>query len=57
MERMQTGSRKISLAVLGVGVNGHLGFNEPASTLRAKTHVAELDEETWIWRGGNIERT
>ncbi|HEV2126224.1 MAG TPA: glucosamine-6-phosphate deaminase [Chloroflexota bacterium] len=37
----------IDLAVLGVGVNGHLGFNEPADQLRANTHVAELDEETW----------
>ncbi len=37
----------IDLAVLGVGVNGHLGFNEPGDTLIAATHVAELSEETW----------
>lgn len=37
----------IDLAVLGVGVNGHLGFNEPAESLTANTHVATLSEETW----------
>jgi glucosamine-6-phosphate deaminase len=37
----------LDLAVLGVGVNGHLGFNEPATVLTARTHVAELTPETW----------
>lgn len=37
----------IDLAVLGIGVNGHLGFNEPAPSLTARTHVAELALETW----------
>jgi glucosamine-6-phosphate deaminase len=37
----------IDLAVLGVGTNGHLGFNEPAPALVAPTHVAELTEQTW----------
>ena len=37
----------IDLAVLGVGVNGHVGFNEPDTELRAATHVAELALETW----------
>jgi glucosamine-6-phosphate deaminase len=37
----------IDLAVLGVGLNGHLGFNEPASELIARTHVATLAPETW----------
>jgi glucosamine-6-phosphate deaminase len=37
----------IDLAVLGVGVNGHLGFNEPGPALTARTHVAELLPETW----------
>lgn len=36
----------IDLAVLGVGANGHLGFNEPGSELLAATHLAELSEET-----------
>jgi glucosamine-6-phosphate deaminase len=37
----------IDLAVLGVGTNGHLGFNEPGAALTAGTHVAELSEGTW----------
>ncbi len=37
----------IDLAVLGVGTNGHLGFNEPGESLVGPTHVAEITEETW----------
>ncbi len=37
----------IDLAVLGIGTNGHLGFNEPGSALTAATHLAELSESTW----------
>lgn len=36
----------ISLTLLGVGVNGHLGFNEPGSALDARAHVVELTEST-----------
>jgi glucosamine-6-phosphate deaminase len=46
-ERAVDGAGGIDLAVLGVGVNGHLGFNEPGESLTAATHVAELAEETW----------
>ncbi|HXI17864.1 MAG TPA: glucosamine-6-phosphate deaminase [Chloroflexota bacterium] len=38
----------IDLAVVGVGVNGHLGFNEPATALSGVTHVADLAPETWL---------
>ena len=34
----------IDLCVLGLGINGHLGFNEPAATLQAHAHVAQLSE-------------
>lgn len=37
----------IDLAVLGVGVNGHLGFNEPGVELSGPAHVATLAQETW----------
>lgn len=37
----------VDLAVLGIGTNGHIGFNEPAQELIAPTHVATLTEETW----------
>lgn len=34
----------IDVAVLGLGVNGHLGFNEPAAALQPHAHVAELSQ-------------
>lgn len=34
----------IDVNVLGVGLNGHLGFNEPADALQPGPHVATLSE-------------
>lgn len=36
----------LDLVVLGVGGNGHLGFNEPADALEAGTHRVRLRPET-----------
>jgi galactosamine-6-phosphate isomerase len=36
----------IDLCILGIGLNGHLAFNEPASYLQPFCHVAELSEMT-----------
>jgi glucosamine-6-phosphate deaminase len=36
----------IDLQVLGVGRNGHIGFNEPDISLKARTHVIELTQDT-----------
>jgi len=36
----------IDLMILGIGRNGHIGFNEPAKSLAAKTHKVELAQET-----------
>ena len=36
----------IDLQVLGIGPNGHIGFNEPAEKLNVKTHQVDLAEET-----------
>jgi glucosamine-6-phosphate deaminase len=36
----------IDLQVLGIGRNGHLGFNEPSSPLASRTRVASLAEWT-----------
>ena len=36
----------IDLCVLGLGVNGHLAMNEPASTLQPRCHVATLSATT-----------
>ena len=34
----------IDLQILGIGANGHIGFNEPADGLCAQTHIAELEQ-------------
>lgn len=36
----------IDLQVLGIGKNGHIGFNEPDVKFEAKTHLVRLDEDT-----------
>jgi glucosamine-6-phosphate deaminase len=36
----------IDLQILGIGTNGHIGFNEPAPALQARTHRVTLRPET-----------
>ncbi len=36
----------IDLQILGIGRNGHIGFNEPDSKLMLDTHVTDLTEDT-----------
>jgi glucosamine-6-phosphate isomerase len=36
----------IDLSLLGVGVNGHIGFNEPFASLESEAHIVDLDETT-----------
>lgn len=36
----------IDLQLLGIGNNGHIGFNEPSSFLYRGTHITDLTEET-----------
>jgi len=36
----------IDLQVLGIGGNGHIGFNEPGDQLRVHTHLVDLTEDT-----------
>jgi glucosamine-6-phosphate deaminase len=36
----------LDLAILGLGTNGHIGFNEPGSDWSAQTHVVSLSHET-----------
>ncbi len=43
----------IDLQILGIGANGHIGFNEPADGLCAATHIAELERES---RSANAQR-
>ncbi|GMA62704.1 glucosamine-6-phosphate deaminase [Alicyclobacillus fastidiosus] len=39
-------SNPIDLQLLGIGVNGHIGFNEPANSLKSNTHIVQLTEDT-----------
>lgn len=36
----------VDIAILGIGVNGHIGLNEPADYLRSGCHVADLAPTT-----------
>lgn len=36
----------IDLQLLGIGVDGHIGFNEPDDVFVAATHLVDLDEST-----------
>jgi len=36
----------IDLQILGIGPNGHIGFNEPGSSLRSRTRIKRLSEAT-----------
>jgi glucosamine-6-phosphate deaminase len=36
----------IDIQILGLGTNGHIGFNEPARELQARTHRVRLKPET-----------
>lgn len=36
----------IDFQLLGIGVNGHIGFNEPDVKFEAQTHLVALDQET-----------
>jgi glucosamine-6-phosphate deaminase len=36
----------IDLQILGIGTNGHIGFNEPGSTINSHTRLVTLDNST-----------
>ncbi|PZX65938.1 glucosamine-6-phosphate deaminase [Hydrotalea sandarakina] len=38
----------IDLQILGIGSNGHIGFNEPGSSIYSKTRLVSLDNTTRI---------
>jgi glucosamine-6-phosphate deaminase len=51
-EREIAAAGGIDIVVLGLGTNGHIGFNEPAPALPARTHRVTLESDT---RDGNAE--
>ncbi|MGE7931158.1 glucosamine-6-phosphate deaminase [Viridibacillus arvi] len=38
----------LNFQLLGIGENGHIGFNEPGTPFDSETHVVELEESTRI---------
>ncbi|MBW8712292.1 MAG: glucosamine-6-phosphate deaminase, partial [Mycobacterium sp.] len=36
----------VDVQLLGIGVNGHIGFNEPGSSLGSRTRIKTLTEQT-----------
>jgi galactosamine-6-phosphate isomerase len=36
----------IDVAILGLGMNGHIGMNEPGTSLTLRSHVADIDPQT-----------
>src|SRR6266404_525595 len=45
-ERAIKAAGGIDLQILGIGRNGHIGFNEPNSSLASRTRLKELPQET-----------
>ncbi|MCL1971723.1 MAG: glucosamine-6-phosphate deaminase [Endomicrobia bacterium] len=45
-EQMLTDAGGVDIQLLGVGVNGHLGFNEPEDELKLATHLTNLTPST-----------
>jgi glucosamine-6-phosphate deaminase len=45
-ERLIEEAGGIDLQILGIGTNGHIGFNEPGSSLSSRTRVVALDNTT-----------
>lgn len=45
-ERKIRNAGGLDLQVLGIGRNGHIGFNEPDLKFEASTHMVKLDEQT-----------
>ncbi|HEX7055658.1 MAG TPA: glucosamine-6-phosphate deaminase [Bacilli bacterium] len=45
-EKLLQAAGQIDLQLLGLGHNGHIGFNEPSDTLASETHIVKLAENT-----------
>jgi len=45
-ERRISEAGGIDIQVLGIGINGHIGFNEPNVSFEAQTHLVNLEEKT-----------
>ncbi|WP_202616133.1 MULTISPECIES: glucosamine-6-phosphate deaminase [Sediminibacillus] len=45
-EQLLKDHKEIDLQLLGIGTNGHIGFNEPGTRFTTKTHVVDLAAST-----------
>jgi len=45
-EKMIKDAGGLDFMILGIGGNGHIGFNEPGQSLKAETHCMALTQET-----------
>jgi galactosamine-6-phosphate isomerase len=48
MNSVIAGKGGIDLMIVGVGMNGHIGFNEPGQSFDQYAHVVELDETSTV---------
>ncbi len=60
-ERLIREAGGIDLAILGIGHNGHIGFNEPGTSFDTRTHVAQVTPETrtsnrWTFATDDVPR-
>ncbi len=46
MDKVIADKGGIDIMIVGIGMNGHIGFNEPGTSFAALSHVAELEEIT-----------
>lgn len=46
MDAVIANNGSIDLMIVGIGMNGHIGFNEPGVSFHNKAHVIDLDETT-----------
>ena len=46
MDKLINDKGGIDIMIVGIGMNGHIGFNEPGTPFNSLSHVAELEEIT-----------
>lgn len=45
-EKLMHSSGGIDIQLLGIGMNGHIGFNEPGTSFHSRTHIVDLADST-----------
>lgn len=54
-EKMIEEAGGVDLQILGIGGNGHIGFNEPGSSIFSQTRLVPLDNSTRIANGSDFQ--